>query len=150
VRGREYCGYCAAKRERFFGWRLHLVTTADGVPVAFTILPAACHDLTPVHELVAGLPREARVSTDEAYNSRADEASILADTGVWLVPQRKANMAPNRWADKLALRELRHRIETRNSQLEAMGIQRLHARTNPGFALKVMASVFALAVINAV
>ena len=25
VRGRAYCGYCAAKREKFFGWRLHLV-----------------------------------------------------------------------------------------------------------------------------
>src|SRR5215213_8106765 len=25
VRGREYCGYCAAKREHFFGWRLHLI-----------------------------------------------------------------------------------------------------------------------------
>src|SRR5215472_1623498 len=27
VRGREYYGYCAAKQERFFGWRLHLVVT---------------------------------------------------------------------------------------------------------------------------
>src|SRR3954471_20406538 len=27
VRGREYCGYCAAKEEKFFGWRLHLVVT---------------------------------------------------------------------------------------------------------------------------
>lgn len=25
VRGRAYCGYCAAKKEKFFGWRLHLV-----------------------------------------------------------------------------------------------------------------------------
>ena len=29
-----------------------------------------------------------------------------------------------------------------------MGIQRLHARTNPGFELKVLASVFALAILN--
>jgi len=27
VRGRTYCGYCPAKREKFFGWRLHLVCT---------------------------------------------------------------------------------------------------------------------------
>jgi hypothetical protein len=25
VQGRAYCGYCAAKKEKFFGWRLHLV-----------------------------------------------------------------------------------------------------------------------------
>ena len=66
-----------------------------------------------------------------------------------MVPIRRANMAPNPWVDKLALRELRPRIETTNSQLEAMGIQRLRARTNPGFELKVHASLFALAILNA-
>jgi hypothetical protein len=149
VRGRAYCGYCAAKREKFFGWRLHLVTTPEGVPVAFTILAGALHDLTPVHELTAALPADARVLTDKAYNSRADEASILTATRVRLVPQRKANMAPNTWLDKVALREHRQRIETTNSQLEAMGVQRLHARTNPGFELKVHASLFALTLLNA-
>jgi hypothetical protein len=149
VRGREYCGYCAAKREPFFGWRLHLVVTAQGVPVAFAILPAAFHDLTPVHELTVGLPAGSCAYGDKAFNSKADEASILADTGVRLVPIRKANMKPNLWADKLALREHRQRIEATNSQLEAMGVQRLHARTNPGFELKVLASLLALTIINA-
>jgi hypothetical protein len=149
VRGREYCGYCAAKREPFFGWRLHLATTPAGVPVAFTILPGALHDLTPVHELTFSLPVGACAYGDKAFNSKADETSILAETGVRLVPIRKANMAPNRWADKLALREHRKRIETSNRQLAAMGIQRLHARTNPGFELKVHASLVALTIINA-
>jgi hypothetical protein len=149
VRGRAYCGYCAAKREPFFGWRLHLVTTAAGVPVAFTILPGALHDLTPVHELTFVLPAGASAYGDKAFNSKTDEASILAETGIRLVPIRRANMAPNLWADKLALREHRLRVETSNSQLEAMGLQRLHARTNPGFELKVHASLVALTVINA-
>ncbi len=39
VRGRNFCGYCAAKKGWFFGWRLHLVCTAAGVPVAFDLLP---------------------------------------------------------------------------------------------------------------
>jgi hypothetical protein len=47
VRGREYCGYCAAKREKIFGWRLHLIVNPQGVPVSFTMLPAGFHDLTP-------------------------------------------------------------------------------------------------------
>ena len=149
VRGRDYCGYCAAKKEPFFGWRLHLVTTAAGVPVAFTILPAARHDLTPVHELTVPLPAGANVYADKADNSRTDEASILAEAGVRLVPIRKANMTPHPWTDRLALREHRPRIETTGSQLEAMGVQRLRARTNAGFALKVHASLVALTLINA-
>ena len=43
VRGRQYCGWCAAKKEKFFGWRLHLVVTPAGVPVAFDVLPASLH-----------------------------------------------------------------------------------------------------------
>jgi len=144
VRGRAYCGYCKAKDEKFFGWRLHLVCTPAGVPVNFTLLPGAWHDLTPVHELTWGLPTGARVLCDKAYNSARDEASILADTGVRLVPIRKANMRPNDFADWCDLKYYRHGIETRNSQLEKMGLERLYARTNEGLSLKVQASLLAL------
>ena len=148
VRGIDYCGYCAAKKEKFFGYRLHLVCTIEGIPVAFTILPASYHDLTPVHELTYELSPGAKVIGDTAYNSAKDEASILEDTGVRLVPQRKVNRWPNRLEDAIDLVECRHQIETVNSQLEAMGVQRLHARTNEGIELKVRASVLALICTN--
>ena len=59
------------------------------------MLPAGVHDLTPVHELAYGLPAGARLLGDKAYNSAADEASILAETGVRLDPVRRANMRPH-------------------------------------------------------
>ena len=105
--------------------------------------------LTPVHERTDGLPEDASAYADEADNAADDEATILAATGVRLVPSRTAKMRPNRWADQLALREHRKRIETRNSQLEALGRQRLHARTNVGLELKVHASLVAIAITNA-
>jgi hypothetical protein len=149
LRGRQFCGYCAAKKEKFFGWRLHLVCTPSGIPVRFELLPAALHDLTPVHELAWGLPEGASLFGDKAFNSAADEASLRAETGVRLVPIRKANMRPNAWGDEQDLRRYRHGIETVNSQLEAMGVQRLHARTNAGRALKVQASLIAVTLTNA-
>jgi hypothetical protein len=150
VRGRIYCGYCAAKKEKFFGWRLHLVCTPEGVPVRFTLLPGSLHDLTPIHELTVEVPAGARVFGDKGYNSATDEASILKATKVRLVPIRRANMKPHAWfVDELELREYRHTIETVNSQCEAMGLQRLHARTNAGFEVKVHASLVALQVSNA-
>jgi len=148
VRGRAYCGYCAAKKEKFFGWRLHLVCTTAGVPVACALLPAGYHDLTPIHELLYGLPPDAWVYADKAYNSAPDEASILGDTGVRLVPIRKDNMIPNTAAERAGLRTFRTAIETVNSQAEAMGMQHLRARTNAGFDLKVAASVLALTCAN--
>jgi Transposase DDE domain len=149
VRGAVYCGYCAAKEEKIFGWRLHLIVTPTGVPVSFEVLPASYHDLTPVHELIERIPGGAWVYADKGYNSGDDEAMIEGETGVRLVPIRKANMAPNSWEERIGLREHRKQIEVVNSQLAAWGIQRLHARTNAGFMLKVWASLVALLCVNA-
>jgi len=149
VSGRAFCGYCAAKKEQFFGWHLQLICTTTGVPVAFNLLPGGLHDLTPIHELTDGLPAAATVYGDKGDKAADDAASILADTGVRLVPIRKANMGPNLWADKLALRAYRKRIESLYSQLEAMGVQRLRARTTPGLELKLHATLLAVTITNA-
>lgn len=148
VRGRLYCGYCAAKDEKFFGWRLHLVCTPQGQPVRCTLLPASLHDLTPLYELADALPAGARLFGDKGYISAADAAAILELCGVRVIAQPRDNMDELAWADEFDLRAYRHGIETVNSQLEKMGVERLYARTNPGFMLKVHASVFALACSN--
>lgn len=148
VRGKAFCGYCAAKKEKFFGWRLHLICTPEGIPVSFDLLPASEQDLTPIHELTFALPAGATVFGDKGYLSAPDAASILAASGVRFVAVRRRNMTPNSWADEYDLRLYRKRIETVYSQLEAMGMQHLHARTNPGFDLKAYASLLALAFTN--
>jgi IS5 family transposase len=67
-----------AKREKFFGWRLYLICTPDGLPVSFELLPAAYHDLASAHELTVNCPQDAAVYADKAYNRADDERSILA------------------------------------------------------------------------
>lgn len=148
VRGREYCGFCAAKREKFFGFRLHLVSTPEGLPVSFAIVAGGYHDLTPLHELLFALPAGACVFGDKGYNSAPDEATILNETGERVIPIRRKNMARHEWVDEFDLKQYRKGIETVNSQLEKMGAQQLHARTNAGFEVKVHASLFALTCSN--
>ena len=91
VRGREYCGYCVAKKEKFFGFRLHLIVDRDGVPVSLAILPGADHDLTPLYEITSPLPQGATVIGDKAFNCQLVE-SELAEMGVFLMPKRRKNM----------------------------------------------------------
>jgi hypothetical protein len=148
VRGIEYCGYCAAKKEKFFGWRLHLICDTHGIPVSFDVLPAACQDLTPIHELSFNLPADSRLLADKAYLAQADSTTIAEETGVNLIAARRKNMSPLPWAEDWDLRHYRRRIETMYSQLEAMGLQHLHARTQAGFELKVFASLLALTFTN--
>lgn len=148
VRGRDYCGYCAAKKEKFFGFRLHLVCTPAGVPVSFAIVAGGYHDLTPIHELTFPLASGAYVFGDKGYNSAPDEQTIYDESGVRLIPIRRKNMKPHDWADEYDLKQYRKSIETVNAQLEKMGTQHLHARTLSGFDLKIHASLFALACSN--
>jgi hypothetical protein len=96
--------------------------------VSFQLMPAAFHDLTPLHESAVVLPPGARLYDDKAYNSALDERTILDETGVRLIPVRRANMQPHDWfLDDIELRDYRHTIETVNSQCEKMGLERLYA-----------------------
>jgi IS5 family transposase len=151
---RAYFGGCAAKKWNFYGWRLHLICTPRGVPVRFQMLPGSWHDLTPIYELTFDLPKGASVYADKGYVSALVKRTLRPTAqrdkrdGVHLVAWHKANMKPNSFDQWCGLKRYRHGIETVNSQLVSMGIQRLHARTNQGLAIKVLASLFALACIN--
>jgi hypothetical protein len=118
---------------------------SEGVPVSFALIEGAHHDLTAIHELCFILPEGAKVYGDKASNSADDEATMLQDTGVELIPIRRKNMTTqNTLAESFVLQRYRHQIEMLNSQLEHMGLQRLKARTNPGFFIKRHASLLAL------
>jgi len=144
VRGRPFCGYCKAKDEKFFGWRLHLICTPHGLPVNFTMLPGAFHDLTPIYELSYALPAQSSLFGDKAYNDAIAE-EILAEADLRLIPIRRKNMKNQHgWAEEYDLRLYRKSIETVNSQLDSMAIDQLRARTNEGLFIKVHASLIAL------
>lgn len=136
------------KDEKFFGWRLHLVCTPQEQPVRFTLLPAALHDRTPLHELADALPEGSRLFGDKRYLSASDAVAILKTCGVRVTAQPRDNMESLDWAGEFDPRLYRHGIETVNSQLEKMGIERLYMRSTPDCMLKVHASMFALAYSN--
>lgn len=148
LRGREYCSYCASKKEKFFGWRLHLICTAAGLPVSFELLPAAYQDLTALHELAYALPAGVCLYGDKGFISEPDTLSLLENTGIRLVTWRRKNMSANTWADDYNLAKYRKCIETVYSQMEAMGIQSLHACTHFGFDIKTWASLITLTFSN--
>ncbi len=153
ARTHHYIGRCAAKRWTFYGWRLHLICTPEGIPVRFQMLPASFHDLTPIFELTMGLPKGASVYADKGYISAAIKRALRPTArrkeGVYLVAKHKKSMKKeNSFEEWCGLKLYRHTIESANSQLESMGIQRLHARTDQGVSIKILSSLFALACVN--
>jgi hypothetical protein len=78
----------AAKDEKFFSWRWHLICTRVGLPVAFDML----HDRTALHELTVELLSGAQVQADKGDIDLAGTVSILHKTGVHLIAVRHKNM----------------------------------------------------------
>lgn len=76
-----------------------------------------------VQETARTTPSGARVYADKGYNCMPDEAGILLESGVRLIPIRRKNMRPHDWIDEFDLALYRRRIETVYSQLDSMGIQ---------------------------
>lgn len=144
IHGKMYRGRCHTKREAYFGFRLHLVCSSAGMPVAFDILPASWHDLVPVQHLTAQLPKRAKVLADRGYVSDYDANLCYLFGGIAFIPHHRRNMIPNSDAHQALIRKHRPMIETVYSQLEKMGVQRLHNRTLIGRFLKVYASLLAL------
>jgi hypothetical protein len=118
VRECACCGSCAAERETFVGWRLHLVCRPDGSPGRVPMLPAGVHDLTPGGTAV----RAVRANNHSPLlsplpcrrNCAADAASILAETGRGAAPLRPYARAPGDHASA-RLVDGRHRIARASS-----------------------------------
>ena len=91
VKGTIYYGHCAAKKEKFFGFRLHLIVDPDGIPVSFVVYPASYHDIRPMYEITYRVPKNSIILGDKAYNCEFLEKSIL-ELGIILMPTRRKNM----------------------------------------------------------
>jgi IS5 family transposase len=146
VRGERFVGRCEAKREWFFGYKLHWCCDATGAPVAFTLRPARRHERAALTPLLSHLPVGATVLGDGAYVSAA-RAAFWQQRGVRLIAKRYGRMSPNTQEERRLLRQ-RLVIEIVHSQLESMGLQRLRARTRAGFCLKVAVSLLAILLIQ--
>ena len=96
------------------------------------------------------MPAASVVVADKGYLSYKDELLAYLDGDVRLVAKQRKNMRGNSPEDAKLIDTHRRMIETVNSQLEKMGLQRLPARTKAGIALKVLASLIAVAFTNLV
>ena len=144
VQGPAFLGWCAAKYQWYYGFQLHWVCDAEGRPVTFLLLPASWQELTLVQALLAPLPAHTCVVGDKGYISDPEQRLAWETGRIYLIAKHNARMKPNLPEERGLLSLTRFTIETAHSRLEKMGVQRLHARTLPGFALKLLASLLAL------
>lgn len=142
----EFRGYVASKTRYFYGVRVQVVTTEEGVPVELAFLPGAASDVRALGVLPLALPRGSQLFTDSGYTDYAAEDAAAEADGVEFAPSRKSNSkrGDNVWRG-YCKQPMRKRIETVFSRISDLLPRRIHAVTLSGFLLKVSMFVIAFA-----
>jgi hypothetical protein len=140
----HYRGYLASKRRYFYGVRVQVMVTVEGVPVEFCILPGSLSDVAGLADLPFALPAGAQVAADAAYTFYEWEDELAERERIGLLVGRKRNSkrrdAPSQHDYK---QWLRRRIETVFGEITKLFPKKIHATTLSGFILKISLFLFA-------
>ena len=139
-----YRGCISSKRRFFYGVRVQIMATSDGIPVEFCILPGACSDLQGLAELCLDLPDEAQLFVDAGYNFYEWEDYLHEIERVKLQVPRKANSKRARepWLE-ICKSLVRKYIETTIGEITKLFPKKIHATNLNGFLLKIALFLFA-------
>jgi hypothetical protein len=144
LQNKAYHGYNASKREYFYGFKVEVITTADGLPVEYFIVAGSVHDITAFKSMNINLPQESILYADSAYTDHETEDLLQECEKVALLVERKNN---SKREDSPAMafikKAMRKRIETSFSEIEAAFPRSIHAVTAQGFLLKIVLFLFA-------
>ncbi len=144
AQGTQFRGYLASKRRYFYGVRVQVVVTVEGVPVEFSILRGSLSDIAGLAELPLCLPRDADVAADAAYTDYEWEDALAQTDGMRLLAGRKRN---SKRRDVPAVHDyrqwLRRRIETVFGEISKLFPKKIHATMLAGFVLKISLFLFA-------
>ena len=144
VRDEQYRGAIPSKRRYIYGVKVQLLTTSDGLPIEFAILPGACADLQGLAELALDLPELAQLFVDAGYNFYEWEDYLSAVENFQLQVPRKANSKRARepWLE-IHKSLMRKYIETTIGEIEKLFPKKIHATNLNGFLLKIALFLFA-------
>lgn len=145
VHGEDYRGYIASKKRYFYGIRVHLLSTKEGIPVEFTFLPGEANDTRGLKALPLNLPEGSSIYTDAGYTDYLVEDNMKEADNLNLQVMRKRNSkrqdAP--WVAYLK-QVTRHYIETVFSAITCRFPKNIHAVTMDGFLLKITMFIMAI------
>ena len=139
-----YRGYTASKRRFFYGLKIHVLVTKEGLPVEAFLTPGSYSDTAEMKNFAFDLPAGSTVYGDKAYNEYLSEDLLQEASKITLLPLRKKNSRRGVAACvEYVQRYYRKRVETVGSQIERLLPKSIHATSSEGFELKVFLFVLA-------
>ena len=145
LKDKKWRGYTASMRNYFYGVKVQLLTTKNGIPVAFHFTPGRTGDAKALGKMIDKLPAEASLYGDSAYTDYGLEDIAFEQKCILLKIQRKSNAKRiDTLEQKKEKLKMRKRVETAISDIKKMFPRTIHAVTLEGFLIKLTLFVFGL------
>lgn len=143
----EFRGYNAAMKEYFYGLKVHLLITEDGIPAEMFLSPGSYPDTSSVYDFTFPVPEHSFIYGDKAYNVYSVEDELKKERKINLMPVRKKNSTRKRDAlFERGIKYVRKKIESFFSIIEQKLPRHIHAVTPRGFELKILMFVMAFGI----
>lgn len=139
-------GYCAARRLKYFGFKLVMLTTLGGLPYAFELVPASTDERVAADEILDCLLADVDVWSDKGFIDAMWQAEWHTQ-GIRVWSAKRANQhEQNPPAFDRLLNAVRERIETTYDQLKEGGrsAERTLAKTVDGLCARIIAKIASL------
>lgn len=140
-------GWHASHKRWYFGFKLQLIITESGIPLAGSLYPASCHDTHALRSINELQRTDSLLLADKGYISSGLQASLFEELKIKLITPLRSNMTNtvNEWTP--SHRYKRKRIETTFSQLgDQFGMKKNYAKTLNGLITRIVTKIAAISV----
>lgn len=143
LEGELFRGYNASKRIYFYGFKVAVLTTDDGLPVEIAFLPGASHDSGFLNRMDFALEKGSSVFGDSAFqNYEVEDASAELEEIAWEVVRKKNTTRGDIYQIALWKKQTRRMVESTFSAITSLFPKTIHAVTIDGFLLKTFMFIF--------
>jgi hypothetical protein len=142
-RGSADYGYCAARRMKYFGYKLVMLTTLEGTPYRFELVPANTDERDAADEILDTLPSNSNVWSDKGFIDEDWQTSWQQHgVAIWTT-KRKNQKVPNPPEFDQLLNRVRERIEGAFDILKEGGrsVEKTLAITVEGVCSRIIARI---------
>jgi Transposase DDE domain len=142
-RGSADYGRCAARRLKYFGYKLVMLTTLDGTPYTFELVSANTDERVAAYEILDSLPPDSSVWSDKGFVGEDWQADWSEqDVQVWTAKRENQKIQNPPEFDRL-LNSVRERIEGAFDLLKEGGrsVEHTLARTVNGLCARVITKI---------
>jgi hypothetical protein len=142
-RGSAAYGYCAARRLKYFGYKLVMLTTLDGTPYAFELVPANIDERDAADEVLDSLPPDSHAWSDKGFLGEEWQAGWSRQgVHVWTTKRENQRLHNPPEFDRL-LNSVRERVEGAFDILKEGGrsVEHTLAHTLGGLCTRIIAKI---------